>query len=416
MRRADTILYIEHYAGSPVHGMEFRPYYMAKRWVRMGFRVVIVAASFSHVRKNNPEVSAAVTKEVLDGITYLWLKTPAYSGHRLGRVVNMVVFVLRVLRLRRRLANIPAVRAVIASSTYPLDIYPAYLIARRARARLIFEVHDLWPLSPVELGGYSRYHPFIFVMQRAENFAYRKSHRVVSMLPKTLPHMIRHGLAAEKFAYIPNGIDPEEIGPERPEETVALQKIPEGKFIVGYAGTLGIANSLECFVQAADALRGVPDIHFIIVGGGPEEGRLARMASERRVTNLAFLPPVSKNQVIPVMKRFDVCYIGLKRSRLYRFGISPNKLFDYMFAGRPILQALQAGNDLVRDAGCGISVEPDNPAAVTDAVMRFYRMTPQVRSAMGEKGRQYVLANHTYDRLAERFSALFGDRDRNTRT
>jgi glycosyltransferase involved in cell wall biosynthesis len=407
MRRADTILYIEHYAGSPVHGMEFRPYYMAKRWVRMGFRVIIVAASFSHVRKTNPKVSAAVTKETLDGITYLWLKTPEYAGNRWGRVINMVVFVYRVLRLRRRLANIPAVRAVIASSTYPLDIYPAYLIARRAHARLIFEVHDLWPLSPVELGGYSRYHPFIFVMQRAENFAYHRSNSVVSMLPKTLPHMVRHGLDAEKFTYIPNGIDPEEIGPERPEEPEALERIPEGKFIVGYAGTLGIANSLECFVQAADVLREVPDIHFVIVGGGPEAGRLTRMASERRVTNLTFLPPVSKNQVNSVMKRFDLCYIGLKRSRLYRFGISPNKLFDYMYAGRPILQALEAGNDLVREAGCGLSVEPDNPAAITEAVMRFYRMTPQTRAEMGEKGRQFVLANHTYERLAERFSQLF---------
>jgi len=407
MCRADTILYIEHYAGSPVHGMEFRPYYLAKRWVRMGFRVIIVAASFSHVRKTNPKVSAAVTEETLDGIAYLWLKTPEYSGNGWGRVVNMVVFVYRVFRLRRRLGSLPAVRAVIASSTYPLDIYPAYLIARRARARLIFEVHDLWPLSPVELGGYSRRHPFIFVMQRAENFAYRKSHRVVSMLPKTLPHMIGHGLEAEKFTYIPNGIDPEEIGPERPEQTTALKQIPGGKFIVGYAGSLGIANSLECFVQAAEALRAVPDIHFVIIGGGPEAGRLTCMVSERQVTNLTFLPPVSKSQIISVMKRFDVCYLGLKRKSLYRFGISPNKLFDYMYAGRPILQALEAGNDLVREAGCGISVEPDNPAAIAEAVMRFYRMTPQMRQAMGEKGRQFVLANHTYDRLAERFAALF---------
>jgi glycosyltransferase involved in cell wall biosynthesis len=416
MRHADTILYIEHYAGSPVHGMEFRPYYLAKRWVRMGFRVIIVAASFAHVRKTNPKVSATVTKEVLDGITYLWLKTPTYAGAGLGRVINMVVFVYRVLRLHRRLASLPAVRAVIASSTYPLDIYPAYLIARRARARLIFEVHDLWPLSPMELGGYSRYHPFILVMQCSENFAYRKSHHVVSILPKTLPHMIRHGLAAEKFTYIPNGIDPEEIGRQPSEETAALQQIPAGKFIVGYTGSLGIANSLECFVEAAAALREVQEIRFIIVGAGPEKGRLARMASERRVTNLDFLPPVSKNQVIAVMKRFDVCYLGLKRSKLYRFGISPNKLFDYMYAGRPILQAIEAGNDLVADTGCGISVEPDNPAAVTEAVMRFYRMTPQMRSAMGEKGRQFVLANHSYDRLAERFSALFGDGDCDTRT
>jgi len=405
--RMDTILYIDHYAGSPVHGMEFRPYYLARRWVRMGYRVFIAAASFSHVRKTNPKVAGVVSREELDGITYLWLKTPAYAGNRLGRVFNMLVFVYRLLRLRHRLARLRGLRAVIASSTYPLDICPARWIARRARARLLFEVHDLWPLSPVELGGYSRFHPFILVMQRTEDFAYRKAHWVVSMLPKALPHMVRHGLAAGKFVHIPNGIEPEEYAAAGGENTAVLARIPEGKFLVGYAGTLGIANALECFVRAAGALRREPGIHFVIVGGGPEEASLKRLASELRLSNLTFLPPVGKRQVLSVLKRFDVCYIGFKRSRLYRFGVSPNKLFDYMYAGRPVLQAIEAGNDLVAEAGCGISVQPDNPAAVAEAVQRFYRMEPRMRAEMGERGRRYVLANHTYERLAERFAALF---------
>ena len=96
---------------------------------------------------------------------------------------------------------------VIASSTYPLDIIPAFLIAKKTRAKLIFEVHDLWPLSPIELGGMSPFHPYIMIMQWAENFAYRVSHKVVSILPKTKSHMQKHGLGPDKFAHIPNGID-----------------------------------------------------------------------------------------------------------------------------------------------------------------------------------------------------------------
>ncbi len=405
-RQDRAVLYVEHYAGSPHHGMEFRPYYMARRWVSMGYRVVILAASFSHVRKHNPPVASAVTREAIDGIEYIWLKTPAYAGSGPGRVVNMGMFVYRAWRLRHRLGRIPGLRAVIASSTYPFDIYPARRIAGIAGARLIFEVHDLWPLSPMELGGYSRYHPFIILMQRAEDFAYREAHKVVSILPATLPYMVRHGMAPGKFVHIPNGIELDE-----PEEDKAGKPpgwiVPDAKLIVGYAGTLGVANAVEILIEAADLLRGERDVYFIIVGGGPATVNLKRLADAKGISNVAFHPPVNKRHVQSVLRAFDVCYIGMKRRSLYRFGISPNKLFDYMYAGRPVLQALDAANDLVREAGCGITVEPDDARAVAGAVLAFRQMTPQARFALGERGRRFVLAHHTYDRLASDFAELF---------
>ena len=202
-----NILLIDHYAGSPKHGMEYRPYYFAREWVHSGHDVAIVAGSFSHLRIQQPAVEKGWSEEKIDGIRYVWLKTPRYSGNGARRALSMFAFLYQLKRHRRRILDGFSPAAVIASSTYPLDIFPAYRIVKKFHAKLLFEVHDLWPLTPVQIGGMSPKHPFVMLMQYAENFAYRKSDYVVSMLKNAYEYMRLHGLAEEKFVYIPNGID-----------------------------------------------------------------------------------------------------------------------------------------------------------------------------------------------------------------
>ena len=150
-----NILLINHYAGSVHHGMEYRPYYLAREWVRLGHRVRIVAASRAHVRARPPEMAGrSRLDETIDGIGYTWFATPAYRGNGAARVRNMAAFVWRLWREARTLAREVAPDVVIASSTYPLDIWPAHRIARLAGARLLHEVHDLWPLSPMSWAGF----------------------------------------------------------------------------------------------------------------------------------------------------------------------------------------------------------------------------------------------------------------------
>ncbi len=183
------ILLVNHYAGSLRHGMEFRPYYLAREWLKLGHEVLIVAASQSHLRNVAPRCDGGSARERIDGIDYLWLRTPAYRGNGVGRVLNIAVFCLRLAMHARRLARVFRPDVVIASSTYPMDIWPARRIARAARAKLVHEIHDLWPLSPVELGGMSPRHPFIRVCQAAEDAACRDADVVVSMLPCVREHL-----------------------------------------------------------------------------------------------------------------------------------------------------------------------------------------------------------------------------------
>ena len=150
--------------------MEYRPFYLAREWVRLGHKVTIAAASFSHVRTNPPNINGVVTREEIEGIRYFWLKTPRYDGNGIRRGINILTFVGRLLSHQNSLLVTGKPDVVIASSTYPLDIIPGYRMAKAFGAKLIFEVHDLWPLSLIELGKMSPKHPFVMFLQWAEKF------------------------------------------------------------------------------------------------------------------------------------------------------------------------------------------------------------------------------------------------------
>ena len=402
-----NILLINHYAGSPRHGMEYRPYYLAREWVKEGHRVTIIAASFSHLRTNNPVLERGVTEESIDGIRYIWLKTPIYHGNGIGRIFNMLHFVIRLRTCIKTIMAHERIDAVIASSTYPLDIYPARLIQKKQKARLIFEVHDLWPLSPMELGNIPAWHPYIMLMQKAENYAYRYCDHVVSILPCAEAHMLKHGLKPNKFTAITNGIYSDEwqmYHGDLPDEhtNLFLQLKKNKRIIIGYAGAHGIANSLDTLLEAVTLFRGT-DFYFVLVGQGQEKERLQEYAEKYNLENVTFLPPVIKPQIPALLQFFDICYIGLQREPLFRFGISPNKLMDYMMAAKPIIYAIEAGNDPVKEAGCGISVAPEDPQAIADAIQSLAGMSEAEREAMGQRGKEYVMKHHDYKILAKQF-------------
>jgi len=401
------ILLVNHYAGSPKHGMEYRPYHLARQWVQQGHQLTIVAASFSHLRTVAPPASGRVTEEWIDGIRYLWLKTPEYHGNGVRRAVNMFAFAWHLQRHGGRLARECSPEIVIASSPHPLIIYSCVRIARKAAAQLVFEVRDLWPLTLVEVGGMSPWHPFVALLQGAENYAYRHADRVVSVLPKADEHMRRHGMAAGKFVYLPNGIDAAQweadASPLPAEHAQVLSRLKEeGCLLVGYAGGHGISNALDALLEAA---RLVDDrrLRFVLVGQGPEKDRLRGKAEQAGAGQVLFLPPVPKASIPALLAEMDVLYLGWNRNPLYRFGISPNKLFDYMMAGKPVVHAVEAGNDLVAESGCGISCAPDDPAAIAAAIRDLLERPRVEVEAMGRRGRAYVVRCHDYGMLAQRF-------------
>jgi glycosyltransferase involved in cell wall biosynthesis len=402
-----NILLINHYAGSPALGMEYRPYYLTREWVRAGHRVLIVAAAFSHVRARQPEIGSAAREEIIDGIVYRWLPTPPYRGNGLGRLRNIASFLRQVWADASRLAAGYRPDVVIASSTYPMDCWPARRIARQAGATLVHEVHDLWPLSPIELSGMSKWHPFAMLCQWAENSAYRHADLVVSMLPKVHAHMAAHGLDLARLAIVPNGIAPDDWlaapAPLRSDVQRAVDAArAAGHSVVGYAGSMGEPNALDTLLDAASRLRDAP-LRFVLVGDGHLRDHLAARIAAEGLANVSLLASVPKAQVPALLAQVDIAYIGWQRMPIYRFGIAPNKLMDYMMAGCVVLHAVEAGNDPVAEAGCGLTLPPGDAAAVAAGLMQLAALPAAERRAMGERGRAFVQAHHTYPVLAQRF-------------
>lgn len=405
-----NILLINHYAGSVEMGMEFRPYYFAREWVRMGHKVHIVAADYSHLRTANPKVARDFQTETIDGIYYHWVKAGRYEGNGVRRALTMFRFVGKLWLSAKRIAKAWKPDVVITSSTYPLDTYAGQRIARMCGARLIHEVHDMWPLTLTELGGMSRWHPFVMAVQAAENSAYRNSDFVVSLLPSAKDYMVRHGMKPEKFVHIPNGVvlgdweNPQEL-PEEHRRILGRLK-EEGKFIAGYFGGHAQSNALDILLDAA---KETDDSHiqFVMVGNGVEKQRLVRRARQENIENVIFLPPVSKQAVPNLLAYFDCSVMCAADSPLYRFGISFNKLYDSMMAGKPVICAIRTPESIVRKYKCGISVRPQDTDKIAKALEKVYQMSKARRERMGENGRQAVLQYFSYSVLAQKFDSLW---------
>jgi glycosyltransferase involved in cell wall biosynthesis len=403
-----TTWMINQYAGSPRHGMEYRHYHLARALAERGHRVVVVSGSHSHLFTRPPRVSRPFTRQVIDGVTYCWVAVPRYGrAISLGRVLNMAAFAAALEALPT--SRLPRPDAILVSSPSLFPVPIAARWARRFGARLVFEVRDIWPLTLQELGGLSSRHPLIAAMQRLEDFGYRAADSVVSVLPGAGPHMVARGMDPAKFHYLPNGIDLD--GGRRSGDAPAAirEAVRPGAFTVGFVGTLGRANVLETLIDAARLLD--PDeVRIVVVGHGPERSQLVERAAGAR--NVAFVGPIPKGDVAAALQLFDACYVGYRRSPLYRFGVSPNKLYDYMAAGRPVLFAADAANQPVEEADCGLTVAPEDPAALAGAITSLTAASEAERARLGANARAYVERHHEYGQLAGELAEILLGRRR----
>ena len=169
----------------------------------------------------------------------------------------------------------------------------------------------------------------------------------------------------------------------------------------------GLVNALENVIETAGLLRDEPGVHFLLVGQGPEKESLQKRAREAGLENVTFLPPVGRSQMPSLTQAADLGYLGLQKKDLFRYGVSPNKLYEYMSAGVPVLFAIDTIHDEVSEAQCGFSLPAQDPAALADALRRIVTLPRGRLREMGERGRRYVQSTHTYEALAQRYAGLF---------
>lgn len=403
-----NILLINHYAGSPDMGMEFRPYYFAREWIKMGHKVSILAADYSHLRRKNPKIQEDFQKENIDGVDYYWIKTGTYEGNGAQRAVTMAQFVGKIIKNAKKITRDLEPDIVICSSTYPLDTFAGQKIRKVSKkpVKLVHEVHDMWPSTLTELGGMSKSNPFVVAMQIGENSAYKNSDAVIAMMKYSKDYMVEHGLKPEKFHHIPLGIvtdDWENSIPIPEQHNDAIRVIKErGQFIVGYFGGHAISNDLDTLLAVAGKMKELePKVQFVLVGNGVEKPRVMKEAEEKGYDNMHFLPPISKNAIPDLLEKFDCIYISTKKIALYRFGLCLNKMVDSMMSGKPIVSAISAPPTWAEECGASINVESGDVEHLVESILTVMNMEPEQKEAMGESGRKYVMENLDVTKLAK---------------
>lgn len=403
-----NILLINHYAGSDEMGMEFRPYYMAKEWSKLGARITILAGSYSHLRSKQPDRIGLCN---FDGIKYLFVWTNKYKGNGISRFLSMLVFILQIIVRIPYIVHKIRPNVVIASSTYPLDIFPSWIISKLCKAKLIFEIHDLWPLSLIELGKMSKIHPFVLLIKFSEWCAYKLADKVVSILPNAYVHVKRFKVKQANYMYISNGINIDsyskisDINKDINTDNSLLKVVDEFKGnnrLILYAGSIGVSNDIQNLLQVSLILKKQP-VKFMIIGNGPSKDDLVKFKVENELDNVIFFDRIAKNLLYKIFDQADFLYLGLQKQSIYKYGTSMNKLYDYMLASKPIIAAFDAYNNPVHDAKCGFSCEPQNPLALADVILKALAIDTQSLDVLGQNAKAYVIREFNYKKLAKKF-------------
>ncbi|MDN5843870.1 MAG: glycosyltransferase family 4 protein [Alcaligenaceae bacterium] len=399
---------LNHYAKDPGGVGGTRHFHLAEHLQAYGWQASIIAASVDHASgQQRLAAHEAQRLEILQGVPFLWIQTPAYSGNGGGRVRNMLAYTWAVLR-RRTTAELPRPDVVIGSSVHPFAAVAGALLARRYRVPFIFEVRDLWPQTLVDMGRLSENSPLTWVLRKLECWLYRRAARTIVLLPGAWEYIVPLGVAREHIVWIPNGVDLSLFAQIDPPWVSG----GDG-FTLMYFGSHGQANGLDNVLQAMALVERMPDAPLVrlrLIGDGPLKPALQELARTLGLHGVQFEAPVPKRQIPILAAQADAFVIGvLDLPGLYRFGISMNKLFDYLAAARPIVIASNAANNPVADAQAGLTVAPGNPEVLAEAIVRIASVPLVERQRMGHAGRTYVERHHSFEQLARRLSETLDD-------
>jgi glycosyltransferase involved in cell wall biosynthesis len=389
---------VNQYAVPPTQAGITRHYTLAAELIKRGHDVMVIASSFDHVTRQETRLGPGedARLELMGKVPFMWLRTPAYRGNTLARMKNMMVFAQRVLQLVPR-QHPPAPDVVIGSSPHLFGALAAERLARRYGVPFVLEVRDLWPQSLIDLGGVPAHHPLVVALGHIERYLYREATRILALLPGAADHMADKGATREKVVFLPNGADLSMLPAPEP---------PPGndRFTLLYAGTHGLANGLDGLLDAAAVLQGAgwgDRVCMRFVGDGPEKPRLMRRAEAEGLTMVRFEPPVAKELIHHTLQSADAFMVTMHAIGLYRYGISFNKIYDYMAAGRPTVLGASLSNDPMAEAGAGLSVPAGDAAAMAEAIQQLATMSPAERWELGQRGRAAVERLHDFRRLAE---------------
>lgn len=383
-----------------------RGFELLRELAARGHRCVLFVADASHLHEA-PPFEGRYYVEKWDGVTICWVRTVRFAkASSLRRILSWLHFEWRLLALRRRAKRFGKPDTVVASSLSLFSVFSGLWFKARYRSRLVFEVRDVWPAVLLD-EGWRASNPLVRLLGLVERLGYAQADVVIGTMPN-LDERVREVLGPNRpkeVHCIPMGVARRTLGhPSSLPAGYADRWVPKNRFVVAYAGTFGSSNAMDPIFEAAALLAEDPGISFLMVGSGRLLERYQARCAE--LPNVVFAPRLAKDEVPALLKRSDLLIFSAHPAGSWRYGQSLNKLVDYMLAGKPVLAAYTGFQSMVNEAGCGTFVPAGDAGAIAREVRRYAAMDPRERDAIGERGRSWIIANRSFDRLAEDYEAL----------
>ena len=412
-RGGNSIWYIHPYAGGPNQGTHIRPYELCRAWNRdHGCRARVIFPSYHHClvprARREPFFS-------LQGVPFHAVPTNAYRGNGWGRLWQMFSFSLKLEAFGKKLVQRqPRTRpdVVIVSSPHPFCADSAWRLARAFQAKFVFEIRDLWPLSLIELGQGAAWHPLVQLAAWMEKRALNHSDVVASVLPRGGRYLKERGFGQKPFVWVPNGLrKPLRQGREpcsrEVEEIQAVLKQwrKKGKLILIYIGSMGPPNGVSRLIESLNSPRLQALKHrlgVMLVGSGSEKERLQKRTTEIPVCWSRGAIPA--DEIPEILGMADFAYAGLRHlPKLYQYGVSLNKIPEYMAAGLPVILPCAPCGDPVSESGAGLVKEVPGRDSLAGLIRTMIVMSESIRKKMGQKGRNYIKQNYSYTKIAKNY-------------
>ena len=400
MTTGKTFYIINQYASTPETGRAVRHYNLAKELAKRGHKVYLIAASYNHLLLTPPYLKDDYRIDDISGFKFVWIRMPRYAhSHSKIRVLNWFIFAWKILKLSKIISD--KANTILYSSPSLVPFLGAYLLARKLNSKLVWDIRDLWPLTLIELGKISKLHPFILFHQWLENFACRKSDFIISNLPMVYNYLLKKGVKQSSFSWIPNGLSIDNFRKKNFLNLKTKKQLPLKKFIIGYAGSLGISNAPKPLLDAVLLTRNDKNIHYVLVGNGGLRKTIEEFILNNKLTNITLLNAIPKNEIPSLLKYFDICYAGFNKSSLYKYGTALNKLPEYFMSGKPILFSINSPYNPVNKAIAGFTVPAEDTKAIVRAIYKLKKMPLIKRKQLGKNGQDYAIKNFDYVKIAK---------------
>lgn len=369
------------------------------------FSFVIYGASYIHdTGEQILEKKEKIRDEIYCEIKYKTIKTLSYKN-MYKRYISYINFLFRVFKESKK-ENKPDI--IIGSSPDLIMGLGAYLLSKRYKAKFIFEIRDVWPETLVQLNVISRRGIFYFLFRKLEKFLYKKADKIIITAPGIKEHILETLKIEQsnKIHYINNGVDLTKFY-KNLEKYRGIEILPQNKFNITYTGAIGLANGLDILVDTAKKLADLEEneIFINIIGTGPELERLQNKYS--RLTNIKFYGSFKKEEIPNILNQSDCLFFSLKDKELFKkFGVSPNKLFEYLASSKPIIFSCRAYNDIVKIANAGVSLIKLDVNSVYEAIIQLKGLKGEEREKLGKNGKKYVEENFEFNILSKKLEEL----------